>query len=160
MNLLIYTLLKSINVLNFFQHNFNYCKCSKFFFIASKRDQLQLEVRFKVLQLLNDNPEISTRQIANKKDISNGGAYYCLKVLIKKGLIKLGNFPASGYKDRYAYILTPQGIREKSLLTARFLKQKMLEYKELKLEIAKLQKENELRKKSRYPNKQNPKKLI
>ena len=114
--------------------------------MASKRDEIQEEVRFKILRLLSDNSEISTRQIAKAAGISNGGAYYCLNALVQKGLIKLGNFRASPHKGRYAYILTPQGIKQKSILTSHFLKRKMMEYKELKVEIAKLQKEQDLKK--------------
>ena len=94
-----------------------------------------------VLRLLNENPEMSTRQIASRIGISNGSAYYCLTELLKKGLLKLGNFKASQHKGRYAYILTPRGIREKVLLTAKFLERKHKEFEELKREIDMLEDE-------------------
>ena len=50
-------------------------------------------------------------------------------------MIKIGNFSAARDKRRYAYILTPKGIAEKSALTGRFLKRKMAEYEALKAEI-------------------------
>ena len=99
------------------------------------------EVNFKVLRLLNENPELSTRQLANLAGISNGSAYYCLIELLKKGMLKFGNFTASNHKGRYAYILTPRGIREKVMLTAKFLEQKHKEFEELKREIALLEDE-------------------
>ena len=58
-----------------------------------------------------------------------------LKELIKKGLVKLGNFTAAEDKRRYACVLTPKGIKEKSLMTGKFLKRKLAEYEALKQEI-------------------------
>lgn len=109
--------------------------------VASRRDLHQEEVRFRILRLLNDDPELSTRQIADAVGISNGSAYYCINALMKKGLIKLGNFRASEQKGRYAYVLTPRGIREKTVLTAKFLERKLAEYEALKAEIAALEDE-------------------
>lgn len=109
--------------------------------MASNRKQLQEETRFRVLRLLHENPEMSTRQIAKAVGISNGGAFYCINALVEKGLVKLGNFTASNQKNRYAYILTPRGVTEKTALTARFLKRKKDEYEALHAEIRALQDE-------------------
>jgi EPS-associated MarR family transcriptional regulator len=109
--------------------------------MASRRDLQQEEVRFRVLRLLNDNPDLSTRQIADAVGISNGSAYYCLNALMQKGLVKIGNFRASDHKGRYAYVLTPRGLREKTQLTAKFLERKLAEYEALKAEIAALEDE-------------------
>lgn len=106
--------------------------------MASNRKQLQEETRFRVLRLLHDNPELSTREIADAVGISNGSAYYCINALVEKGLLKLGNFAASSQKGRYAYILTPKGVSLKISLTAQFLKRKMEEYEALKQEISEL----------------------
>lgn len=103
--------------------------------MASRREEQKEEVRFRVIRLLNENPEMSTRQIAKKVGISNGSAYYCLNALMAKGMVKLGNFKASKQKGRYAYILTPRGIREKTILTAKFLERKLQEFEDLKREI-------------------------
>ena len=54
---------------------------------------------------------------------------------------KLENFKKNPRKDRYAYLLTPKGIREKSILTHKFIKRKRIEYKDLKNEIEALEKE-------------------
>jgi hypothetical protein len=43
----------------------------------------------------------------------------------------------------YAYLLTPQGIEEKSRLTFAFLKRKIIEYEILKKEIIALKLESE-----------------
>lgn len=109
--------------------------------MASRRDAQQEDVRYRVLRLLDDNPELSVREIAATVGVSNGSAYYCLNALVEKGMVKLGNFTASQHKGRYAYVLTPRGITEKALLTARFLRRKLDEYEHLKREIELLRQE-------------------
>lgn len=112
--------------------------------MTSKRTKLQEDMRFRVLRLLEENPEMSQRDIAVAVGISVGGVHYCLNSLIDKGLVKLGNFTAAEDKRRYAYILTPKGIAEKAALTGRFLRRKLEEYDALKAEIELLQEEMEL----------------
>lgn len=60
---------------------------------------------------------------------------YCLNALIAKGSIKIQNFRNNQSKWVYAYLLTPQGLAEKTALTSGFLKRKMQEYHQLKTEI-------------------------
>ena len=109
--------------------------------MASRRNQVQEEVKFRVLRLLNDNPNMTTRKIANIVGISNGSAYYCINALIEKGMIKLKSFSNHKKKSKYAYILTPSGIYEKTILTAKFLQTKLEEYENLKNQIQELEKE-------------------
>ncbi|WCE71621.1 MarR family EPS-associated transcriptional regulator [Sulfitobacter faviae] len=106
--------------------------------MTSKRTKLQEDTHFRVLRLLQENPEMSQRELAAAVGVSVGGIHYVLNALIEKGLVKLGNFTAAEDKRRYAYVLTPRGIKEKSLLTARFLKRKLAEYEALKEEIEQL----------------------
>ena len=91
------------------------------------------------MRLLSENPEISTREIANKVGVSNGKAYYCISALIEKGLVKAQNFSKSENKTSYIYQLTPQGLREKTFLTAKFLERKLEEFEDLKAEIERLE---------------------
>jgi len=119
----------------------NYQGCQ---LMAGQRSKTQEDVRFRVLRVLEENPEISQRDIASAVGISVGGVHYCMNALIDKGLVKLGNFTAAQDKRRYAYILTPKGISEKAALTSRFLKRKMEEYEALKAEIDALQEELQL----------------
>ena len=109
--------------------------------MASRREEHKEDVRLRILRLLNKDPEMSTRQVARAVGISNGSAYYVLTALIEKGFVKLGNFKKSNRKGQYAYLLTPRGIREKSLLTHHFIELKRQEYKELRAEIEALEKE-------------------
>ena len=73
--------------------------------------------------------------------ISNGSAYYVLTALVEKGFLKLGNFKKNPRKGQYAYLLTPKGIREKSLLTHSFIERKREEFEVLKAEITALEEE-------------------
>jgi len=89
--------------------------------------------------MLQDNPDMTQREIADKLGISSSGLNYCLKALIDKGWAKVQNFSQSKNKFGYIYVLTPQGLTEKMALTSRFLKRKMQEYEELRKEIEVLQ---------------------
>ena len=84
---------------------------------------------------------MSSRQVADAVGITNGSAYYVLTALVEKGLVKLENFKKSSQKGRYVYLLTPKGIREKSILTHNFIERKRKEYSDLKKEIEALEKE-------------------
>ena len=109
--------------------------------MASRREERQAEIRFKVMRLISQNPEMSTRQVADEIGISNGSAYYVLTALVEKGFVKLSNFKKNPRKGQYAYLLTPKGIREKSLLTHSFIERKREEFEALKEEIRALEKE-------------------
>lgn len=89
--------------------------------------------------MLQNNPDMTQREIAEKLGISTSGLNYCLKALIDKGWVKVQNFSQSKNKFGYIYVLTPQGVVEKVALTGRFLKRKMAEYESLKAEIEALQ---------------------
>jgi len=103
--------------------------------MTTQRDKLREDVQFRILRLLQDNPEMSQRDLAKAVGISTGGIHYVLSALLDKGMIKLGNFSAAEDKRRYAYVLTPKGITAKADLTKRFLVRKMAEYDLLKAEI-------------------------
>jgi len=109
--------------------------------LASRRQQHQEDVRLRVMRLIDENSRMSSRQIADKVGIANGSAYYVLTALVEKGFVKLGNFKNNPRKDQYAYLLTPKGIREKSLLTHRFIDRKRQEFDALRAEIESLEEE-------------------
>ena len=93
------------------------------------------------MRLISNDPEMSTRQVADVVGIANGSAYYVLAALVEKGFVKLGNFKNNPRKGQYAHLLTSKGIREKSLLTHSFIERKRQEYKDLEAEISALEKE-------------------
>ena len=99
------------------------------------------EAHFRVLRLLEGNPQMNQRDLAAAAGVSLGKTNYCINALLDKGLIKVQNFKSSKRKLAYAYLLTPAGIAEKAALTERFLKRKMEEYDALKAEIDQLKQE-------------------
>jgi EPS-associated MarR family transcriptional regulator len=98
-------------------------------------------MHFRILRLLQENPEMSQRDLAKAVGVSVGRMNYVLGALVDKGLVKLGNFTAAKDKRRYAYVLTPQGIAKRAALTRSFLARKVAEYEALREEIETLKKE-------------------
>jgi EPS-associated MarR family transcriptional regulator len=93
---------------------------------------------FEVLRRIQKKPESSQRELAEVLGFSLGKLNYCLKSLQKKGLVKLQNFQKKTNKIYYLhYVITPQGISERTKLTINFMKRKMKEYDELKSELEK-----------------------
>ena len=93
------------------------------------------EVRYKMLKVIQLNPEISQRDVARELDISLGKVNYCLNALIERGLVKVTNFKNSENKSAYMYLLTTRGVKDKARVTGRFLKRKIQEYEDLRTEI-------------------------
>ncbi|MBK7354721.1 MarR family EPS-associated transcriptional regulator [Propionivibrio sp.] len=99
------------------------------------------DLRYKLLKLLAEEPQISQRDLARRLSISVGKANYCLSALVEKGLVKINNFRKANNKLAYAYLLTPRGIEEKTQITVSFLQRKMREYGDLQREIEVLRRE-------------------
>ena len=99
------------------------------------------EITHNLFALIEQQPELSQRELAREMGVSLGKTNYCIKGLIEKGWLKARNFKNSNNKIAYAYVLTPSGFNEKAKITARYLKYKIHEYETLKVEIEKLQQE-------------------
>ena len=99
--------------------------------MKSSQDQLN------VLRKIEKNPQYSQRELAQELGFSLGKLNYCLKSLQSKGLVKIKNFQKKTNKFKYVqnYILTPEGLLERTRLTINFMKRKMSEYDELKKEL-------------------------
>ena len=106
----------------------------------TRQKQLQEDTHFRVLSLLESQPELNQRQMAKALGVSLGGVNYCLRALVAKGLVKMHNFQENDNKLGYAYLLTPTGLAEKLALSSHFLQRKQQEYLALKAEIEALQK--------------------
>ncbi len=109
--------------------------------MTSRQAKLQEDTYFRVMSILQENPDLTQRELAEKLGISVGGLNYCLKALMEKGMVKMKNFANSKNKFGYVYVLTPTGIAEKAAITHRFLQRKMDEYEALKAEIEALRSE-------------------
>lgn len=109
--------------------------CSTFEPMIKEQDKLE------ILRTLDKEPNSSQRKMAENLGFSLGKLNYCLKALQKKGWVKLQNFNQRENKISYLkYIITPEGITERTNLTLNFMKKKMKEYDELKKELEKINK--------------------
>ena len=108
--------------------------------MASRRKEHQEDAKVRVFQIISSNPQMTSRELAQKLGVSNGSAYYLLISLIDKGFVKLESFNNNQRKGQYVYLLTPKGIREKSLITNKFLVRKKQEFEALREEIDSLEK--------------------
>lgn len=99
------------------------------------------EFHYKLLNVLQENPDLSQRELAREVGLSLGKTNYCMRALIEKGFVKASNFRNSQNKVAYAYLLTPRGIEEKIQATAYFLRRKVAEYEALEREIEHLRNE-------------------
>ena len=109
--------------------------------MPSRQAQLQEDTAYRVLRLLEHNPDLTQRELAQHLGVSVGGLNYCLKALMQKGWVKMQNFSQSKNKFGYVYLLTPTGMAEKAAFTGRFLQRKMAEYDALRAEIEALRQE-------------------
>jgi len=109
--------------------------------MTTSRQTANDDTVFWTLKLLQENPGMSQRNLAKEVGINVSSINFCLKALVEKGWIKVGNFSKNPDKLGYAYLLTPTGISEKAALTRRFLQRKMAEYDKLRAEIEALQRE-------------------
>ncbi|MGK2957776.1 MAG: MarR family EPS-associated transcriptional regulator [Acidimicrobiales bacterium] len=101
------------------------------------------DMSYKVIKLIEQNPEISQRELSLALGVSLGKGNYCVKALIDKGWIKARNFKNSQNKLAYRYLLTPHGLQQKTVVAANFLKRKLAEYERLQGEIESLRSEVE-----------------
>jgi EPS-associated MarR family transcriptional regulator len=99
------------------------------------------EMRYKLMRVLEANPEMSQRALAKELGVSLGKVNFCLQALIQKGFVKARNFSNSENKSAYMYLLTPRGIEQKVALTLRYLRVKTAEFETLRLELEQLKTE-------------------
>ena len=97
------------------------------------------DAHYKLLRLLEQNPQASQRELAEDVGVSLGKVNYCIKALIEKGHIKAQNFKNAHNKAAYLYLLTPKGVNAKAIITADYLQRKIEEYEGLRDEIEQLQ---------------------
>jgi len=100
-----------------------------------RKSQLITEDQLDLMHIIECDSNASQRHIAKKTGLSTGKVNYCLKALIDIGFIKIHNFSKSNQKIKYAYILTPKGVKEKTTITKQFIIKKKQEYDKLKTYI-------------------------
>ena len=98
----------------------------------------QESLDFELLYLLETEPHLSQRDIAERLDISLGRVNYCLKSLMESGAVKLGRVRATDDRPRHAYLPTTQGIARRTALTGAFLQLKRAQYERIRRQIESL----------------------
>ena len=93
------------------------------------------DAEYIILRILKDNPKVTQREMAKELGLSLVKTNYVVRALIDKGWVKLSNFKRSDNKLGYIYLLTPEGLSEKTTLAQNFLNRKSEEYNRLKKEI-------------------------
>jgi EPS-associated MarR family transcriptional regulator len=107
-------------------------------------NKLEQDSHFRVLKLLEENPNITQRELADRLGISLGKSNYMLRALIEKGHVKIAALRKGGNKlKRVAYLLTPEGFESRLSMTRKYLDRKRREYEALKAEIDALSREAE-----------------
>jgi len=77
-----------------------------------------MEHEYQVLNHLQENEITTQRKISSNTGLSLGAVNLLLKKMVRKGLIKVEKLNARTVR----YILTPQGIKEKTKLTYQFVR--------------------------------------
>ena len=99
------------------------------------------EIRYRLLKILAKEPQLGQREMAKRMGISLGKVNFCVSELAAKGWIKVTRLKSARKKIPYIYMLTPKGLEEKGKLTVRFLKRKVSEYEEIKMQISEIYQE-------------------
>ncbi len=99
------------------------------------------EEELEILRQIEENPNLTQRQIANHLGLSLGKINYLIKALLEKGVVKVDNFKRSDNKLGYLYLLTPEGVERKRKLTLLFIQRKSEEFDKLKAELSRTEKQ-------------------
>ena len=86
------------------------------------------EEELEILRQIEENPNLTQRQIADHLGLSLGKINYLIKALLEKGVVKVDNFKRSDNKLGYLYLLTPEGVERKRKLTLLFIQRKSEEF--------------------------------
>lgn len=106
------------------------------------------EAHFKLLKMLESNPDFTQRELAEALGLSLGKTNYVLHGLVDKGILKMTRFYQSGNKlGKMMYLLTPAGFKLRFDLTQAYIQRKKAEFELLQAELKQL--ENELKKSTR-----------
>ena len=99
------------------------------------------EEELEILRQIEENPNLTQRQIADHLGLSLGKINYLIKALLEKGVVKVDNFKRSDNKLGYLYLLTPEGVERNRKLTLLFIQLKSEEFDKLKAELSRTEKQ-------------------
>ena len=93
---------------------------------------------FDVLELLQSEPALSQRKIAERLDMSLGQVNYFLKMFSNEQWIERVGLHGNGSYHVESYLLTDQGLAARSALGSRILPVKLSEFSRLRKQIERL----------------------
>ena len=100
-----------------------------------------IEIQYRLLKRIASDPSVTQRALARELGVSLGKVNYCLKRFVNAGWVEPADAAASREGQAYRYALTPEGVEQKSTITAEFLRRRIGEHKALEREIHQLQRE-------------------
>ena len=106
--------------------------------MKSLQVKIQEDTHFLIMPILQEIPDLTQHELAEKLGPSVGGLNYCFNARIDRGLVKMENISNSKNKFKHVYLLTPIAVAEKVTLITRFLIRKMEKYEALILYIESL----------------------
>lgn len=89
------------------------------------------DISYRLLDTFSKESEVSQRALADRLGIALGLVNAYIKRLYKKGYIKIKFLP----RNRIKYMLTPQGIAERTKLTYKFMHFSILYFKDIRQKI-------------------------
>lgn len=98
--------------------------------VAHPKEQQNL----RILENIENNPEITQADLASQLGMAVGSVNWYLKRLIKKGYVKVSRMQ----RRRLRYLLTPQGIAEKTRLTQKFMRASLHWYRTVRSDSTRL----------------------
>ena len=93
------------------------------------------DAHYQVLELIEREPDLSQREMAERLGLTLGKTHYALKALIDAGWVRAERFARAEKKLGYLYVLTPEGIGHRMKLAMALLDRKKAEHKALQKEI-------------------------
>lgn len=100
----------------------------------SKAERSYVSLMLGVLSAVENDAQLTQRSLSSDLGIALGLANAVLKRCMRKGLIKIANAPL----NRYAYYLTPSGLREKGRLTVEYLRLSLNLFREARQQYTEL----------------------
>lgn len=85
----------------------------------------QENYELQILSHIAENPDTTQSDLATKLDVAVGSVNWYIKRLINKGFIKVKQME----RRRLRYLLTPQGVAEKTRLTRQFMQMSLHWYR-------------------------------
>jgi EPS-associated MarR family transcriptional regulator len=103
--------------------------------------RLALEIQYRILKLLGIDGSLTQREMAKRTGVSLGLINVFLTDLARKGLILVQQTRVPGKRMKYRYLLTSDGMEEKTRLAMNFLKTRIEQFEKIKSEIRELAEE-------------------